>query len=189
MVFISSSVGTSHSHCWSVHLLLKWKISPSKFSGCWQVILWNVGNHWVEQVGRLRDSGNHKTSQIQRSYTFISRDGLNRLKRIQSADEKCLCVLACVHELMLLHTRTMSSSSSPETERTTPSFFVVVVAENSVIFFILFCFVWSNFKMLTLYKELMPFLCFISGLSYKEMLQWHHRNHETHETVCLFVEH
>lgn len=133
-------------------------------------------------VGRLRNSGHHKTCKIAALLHFISRNGPNG-PRIQSVDEKRVCALACVcvcvHELMLLHTRQRPVHLPLKQKglRHLFSFFFFLSLgchfQVSLSFFFLGGEGLSKFKMLTLYKELFAFLffCFISGLSYKEMLQ------------------
>lgn len=76
--------------------LLEWDTSPSKFSGRRQVILWNVGNHWVRsrQVEGKWVQQNKQISVLHPS--LISQNWLNRL-RIQSADEKCVCLRVCMN--------------------------------------------------------------------------------------------
>lgn len=134
------SVGASWSHCRSVHRSLKWNTSLSESSGRRQVILWNVGNHWVGGVCRLREIQQNK--QISVLLHFISRTELNRW-RIPSADKKCVCAYVCAWTDAFTH-KTMSKSSSPETERTMPSFFFCYkYNRQSVIFFSCF---WATLK-------------------------------------------
>lgn len=158
------------SRFWSVHLLQKWNTSPSKFSGCCQVILWNVGNHWVE-VGRLR--GSRQTKQVKFSALSLHLPGTDWTDWGSSLWIMCVCLRVCMNSDAFTHTT--SSSSLPETKkRTMPSFFF---------------FFPPHLPSLKRWHCIKSFCLFvlISGLSYKEMLQWHHRimSHVRPFYVCL----
>lgn len=157
------SVG-ARCHCPSVSRLLKWNTSPSEFSGCCQVILWNVGYHWVEGAGRLREgceckqkNNNNKIKVNLSATSLVIPDRTGRESHLRIKKCVCVCVCLCVCMNWCFYTQDDTPVIFPWNRKDyatfsfSPFFATNLIDELSFLFLFFFLFfLLSKFKMLLL---------------------------------------